>query len=236
MPDAMPMTDQAPAMPVPPLPGRADFPGAYQQSSGGPLIAPSGDIQSFAEPQPVSGPGMKAQDLKAANDAVAAAMQFQGHRSFMADVANGVPFEKALWKNADKIFFHSPSSFNAAVKMSMAHNVPPFEPSTRTLPDGTRLIGIGPNRWQADPMQAREQASANALTKEKRTATRKQIQDSLKVAHSELPGPTSPLYKAKKAEIDDLEKKLDSLWEQPGSSSKYTIIPWDHEAGDFKKP
>ena len=69
--------------------------------------------------------------IQQSEQAVAAAMQFQGTRGYQQDVANGVPAPDALVKWAPLMFYADPSGMSAALAMATA---PPPEPKVAPVP------------------------------------------------------------------------------------------------------
>lgn len=126
-------------VPQPPLPGRADFPGALGATQDA-----AGDFRSYAEPEQAAGPGIKPADLKAAEGAVAMAMRFQGMRGFQEDVAAGMPQEQAILKHGPKMFFNTPQTYTRALKL--AKPVPEFVPSVGEMEGGIKFAKLSPNR------------------------------------------------------------------------------------------
>lgn len=95
-PEPAPMMGMAP-----PLPGRADFPGAQP---------PPGWTRTYNEPQ---APPMAVDPrmIKEAEGAVRSALQFQGMRGFQEAVQNGVEPQKALLQFGPRMFAGNPNAF-----------------------------------------------------------------------------------------------------------------------------
>lgn len=220
MPDAMQVSDPAPAPMMGVAPFRADFPGATQQQpGGGALVSPSGDVQTFNEPQPGPG-GLKASDLKSAMEAVQAAMRFQGARGFSEELQRGTPPEQALLKHGDKMFYNAPAAFASALgrlKNSQADTgpimgVPVIDPATQqAIPGVTAVRGQGGAMHSfVDKGNTEEKSLAREARRFKASQLKSQIKDA-ETALSSIPA-ASPRRAEAEATLAKLKEGADALY------------------------
>lgn len=130
------------AAPPMPVPGG----GGIQYTDPDPRQDSYGDPRSYAEPPPAPSASMTPQMLKQAQDAVAAAMRFQGSRAFSEDVQAGTPPEVAILKHGPKMFFNNPAGYATALKNSKA--TAQFSPEVIDVAPGVRAVRISPQHVQ----------------------------------------------------------------------------------------
>jgi hypothetical protein len=231
-----------PATPPAPMMGiarfRANFPGAYQQTSGGPLIAPSGDIQTFNEPEPMQG-GMKAADLKQAMAAVQAAMRFQGARGLSEDLQRGIPPDQALLRNGSKMFYNAPQAFAATMAKMGLGNVGgtggPLQLRPVIGPDGQPVTGVGAASGAGGSVhivetnKAEQQKAKQAAIDAKAAQGVMQKALAAAIKDRDNTAPKSPQFAAKQAAVAALRAKLAG-----GVDASVKVRKWNHDKGDFE--
>lgn len=222
----------------PELPSRMPFPGAMMQAPGGPLIAPSGDVQTFNEPQPGPG-GLKAGDLKEAMLAVQSAMRFQGARGLSEDLQRGIPPDQALLRNGAKMFYNSPAAFGAAMtKMGIGGmkggGDGPYQLRSVLAPDGQEVEGIGLASGSGGSVhivstdKAAVQKAKQAAADVKAATTRSQKLLDAAIKDRDQTAALSPKYAAKQALVEQLQAKLAGA---PSAAPAPRVVKWE----DFLK-
>lgn len=215
MPEDVQVSDPPPApmmtsgITPPPLPGRADFPGAQP---------PPGAWQTYNEPVPTSSQGgMNPKAIKEAEAAVQAALRFQGMRGFQQDVQSGLAPDQAILKHGPKMFVGNPGAFVSAMhrlapppasETGPAQTVPAVDANGIPVP-GVHILR-SPHGYHVihDPASTENKQAA-----EGRKFRLGQIKEDLKAAKSALAGmpAASPKRAAAQKEVTRLEAAAEQL-------------------------
>jgi len=146
--------------------------------------------------------------------AVEAAEQLEGKLGFDADVAAGVPQEKALAKWAPKMYRRNP----AVIAHLQQLNRPAFQPEEITLPSGQKVTRMSPQRVAFQPKGPRTDLTPSENISAIRTQM-KGLQDQIK--NETDPKKEATLWQQHNALVD----QLGGLRTKTGGTPKGSDVP-----------